>query len=94
MRQTSCQKLFIGIMFFQRWEDLCCKMSPSLCKLHLSAPPSSLSFLSLGPWLHLPSPPRTATLLEEKLVERVMSGQEGVIPPGGTATQAGDQSEA
>lgn len=63
----SCQMLFMGITFFQQWEDFCCKMSQSLHKCDLPAPPPSFPFLSLGPWLALPSPCRPAALLEEKL---------------------------
>lgn len=84
----SCHKLFISIKFFKQWEDFCCKMSQSLYKCNLPAPPPP--FLSLGPWLTLPSPPKSATLLEEKLA-RV--GQEGPILPGGTATKAEEQSK-
>lgn len=42
----SCQELFMGITFFQQWEDFCCKMSQSSYKHALAVPPSSLLFLS------------------------------------------------
>lgn len=64
----SCQKLFMGITFFQQWEDFCCKMSQSLFKCDFPATPSSLPLPSLSPWLALPSPPRPAALLEKKLL--------------------------
>lgn len=89
----SCQELFIGTTFFQQWEDFCCKMYQSLYKCDLPAPPFSLSFLSLGPHLALPLPPRAVTVGDKACSRGLRGVRRGPFLPG-ELPQAGEQSKA